>query len=159
MVLNSCNSFKPYTLTRNGSDQVLNGSVQKSVLLDQLNFPWFKYEYDVYKPNVTLTDALKPKATEIRVLIFAGSWCSDTQRELPRFYKIMDQIGVPENQLGLIMLDQKKKCAYLNVDALQIENIPTFIFYKGGKEIGRVIEKPDSCLELSIQKLYLPSEK
>ncbi len=88
-----------YSLTKIGSDQILNGSVQKEVLLNTQLFPWFNYEYKVYKPDTSILADLKLKSKDIHALVFAGSWCSDTQRELPRFYKIMDLAGVNPQQI------------------------------------------------------------
>jgi hypothetical protein len=55
------------------------------------------------------------------------------------------------------MLDQTKKCRYINVDAMQIKNVPTFIFYREGKEIGRIVENPSNTLESDIYNLYRPN--
>jgi thiol-disulfide isomerase/thioredoxin len=154
IALTECSTSRTYTITPNGSDQILNGSVQKAVLMNKNKFPWFNQEYSNYKPNNSILGQLKIYESEMRVLIFAGSWCSDTQRELPRFYKIMEAIGVKESQMELIMLDQNKKSPYFNVDILAIENVPTFIFFKNGKEIGRIIEKPNLTLEEEILNFY-----
>jgi thiol-disulfide isomerase/thioredoxin len=151
---NACNMPKTYTLTQMGSDQILNGSVQKSVLNNAKLFPWFNYEYKTYQPNSKLLETLRSEKDSIHALVFAGSWCSDTQRELPRFYKIMDLLEVPSSHIELIMLDQNKKCSFINVEPLQIKYIPAFLFFKNGKEIGRIIEKPDSSLEYQVLQLY-----
>jgi hypothetical protein len=36
---------------------------------------------------------------------------------------------------------------------IQVSNIPTFIFFKDGKELGRIIEKPVVTLEDDLAKL------
>lgn len=154
ITLASCSTSRTYTLKQSGSDQIINGSVQKAVLMNKNKFPWFNSEYANYIPNEAILGQLKIYVPEIRVLIFAGTWCSDTQRELPRFYKIMAAIGVNEAQMELIMLDQNKKSRYFNVEVLAIENIPTFIFLKNGKEVGRIIEKPNLTLEEDILNYY-----
>ena len=87
------------------------------------------------------------------MLIIAGSWCVDTQRELPRFFKIMNSMGVPNNQIEMIMVDENKKTAAFNISVIQVSNIPTFIFFKDGKELGRIIEKPQITLEDDLAKL------
>jgi hypothetical protein len=45
----------------------------------------------------------------------------------------------------------------MNVDAMQIKNVPTFIFYREGMEIGRIIEKPTNSLESDLYELYRPN--
>jgi thiol-disulfide isomerase/thioredoxin len=152
-----CKTNETFTISKIGSDQVLNGSVQKEILLDQKKFPWFNYQYNSYKPDSSQIALLKRESKNVFVLVFAGSWCSDTQQELPRFYKIMDLCEISKNQYDVVMLDQTKKCRYINVDAMQIKNVPTFIFYREGKEIGRIVENPSNTLESDIYNLYRPN--
>jgi hypothetical protein len=38
-----------------------------------------------------------------------------------------------------------KKVKYF-VEELKVERVPTFIFYRDGKEIGRIIENPKTSL-------------
>jgi thiol-disulfide isomerase/thioredoxin len=82
-----------------------------------------------------------------------GSWCSDSQREVPRFIKIMDSIGYNINTLTLINVDTKKQAENTSVSQLKIERIPTFIFTKDGKEIGRIVESPHERLENDMLKI------
>jgi hypothetical protein len=37
---------------------------------------------------------------------------------------------------------------------MNIERVPTFIFKRGGEEIGRIIETPDESLEADMLKLF-----
>lgn len=150
----SCNSLKTYTGVAEGSDYILNGSVQKAILTDAKRFPWFAYEYGQYKPDTGIIKALMAKDSLISVMVFAGTWCSDTQRELPHFWKIMDAAHVSEKQICMVMLDRNKQCAYLNVAAMGITQIPTFIFYRNGKELGRIIENSEGKMEQTIAGFY-----
>ena len=51
------------------------------------------------------------------------------------------------------MVDEKKESNALNISVLQVTNVPTFIFFKDGKEQGRIIEKPKNTLEEDIANL------
>lgn len=147
MGLSSCTSQKTYTIKKDGTDYILDGCVQKVELQDPKKFPWFYYGYKAYQPDSSTMTRLLPHAKSMRVICFAGTWCSDTQRELPRLMRILDRLGVPENHYQLFMVNRQKKSNYLNPDVWNLEKVPTFIFYKEGKEIGRFIEESPSFLE------------
>ena len=137
----------------NNSKMVLKGITSQNILTGNKNFSWFDEGYKNYVPNQEIINSLKPLKNEIKVIVIAGSWCGDTQRELPRFFKIMNSIGVPNNQIEMIMVDENKKTAAFNISVIQVSNIPTFIFFKDGKELGRIIEKPLVTLEDDLAKL------
>ena len=150
----SCCSPKTYLIKKQGNEIILNGNVPKSVLDYKKKYPWFYYGYLAYQPNEVLVKKLKPIAKDLRVLVVGGSWCSDTQLELPKFYKLSTQMGIEPGQIELIMVDRKKTSFNLNVQNLQVKNVPAFLFYKDGKEQGRIIEKPDSCFEMHLIKIF-----
>ena len=137
----------------NKSRMILNGITTQAILTGNINFSWFDEEYKNYVPNQEIINSLKPLKNEIKVLVIAGSWCGDTQRELPRFFKMINSIGVPNKQIEMIMVDENKKTAAFNISVIQVSNIPTFIFFKDGKELGRIIEKPVITLEDDLAKL------
>jgi thiol-disulfide isomerase/thioredoxin len=137
----------------NKSRMILNGTTTQAILTGNKNFSWFDEDYKNYVPNQEIINSLKPLKNEIKVLVIAGSWCGDTQRELPRFFKMINSIGVPNNQIEMIMVDENKKTAAFNISVIQVSNIPTFIFFKDGKELGRIIEKPVITLEDDLAKL------
>jgi thiol-disulfide isomerase/thioredoxin len=84
-----------------------------------------------------------------------GSWCGDSQEQVPKFYKIISLLNFDENKIQLIAVDRKKHAREYDalVQSLNIELIPTFIFYKNGKEIGRIIETPKETLEADILEI------
>ncbi len=140
LVIGSCGIFK------NKSTMILNGRATQETLTNNQYF-WFTDEYNNYKVNQELINQLKPLKEDLKVLIVAGTWCGDTQRELPRFFKIANQIGIPAENIEMIMVNEKKQSAAFNISVIQVTNIPTFIFFKDGKEQGRIIEKPKTTIE------------
>jgi thiol-disulfide isomerase/thioredoxin len=152
-VISSCTKPKTYIHFRKGSDQILEGSVQKDVLYDALNFPWYNYEYKTYKVDSISLQGMKSEFDSLQFLVFGGTWCSDTQRELPRFIKICDTMGVQSDRMQLFMLDQQKKSAYIHVKVWQVTAVPTFIVMRNGKEIGRIVETPQESLEKHLRQI------
>jgi hypothetical protein len=108
----------------------------------------YNEEYPVYKPNDTTIASLKNKIKGIRCVIVLGTWCGDSKEQVPRFLKILDILGTTFDDLKIICVDRDKKAPDMDVKGLYlIEKVPTFIFYKGDKEIGRIIETPSISLE------------
>ena len=73
-------------------------------------FDWFKAEYDAYKVHGKTVKALKEvdKTADYRIVIVLGTWCSDSRREVPRFYKIVDALGFPQANILTILVDENK---------------------------------------------------
>ena len=82
-----------------------------------------------------------------------GSWCGDSKRETPRFYKLLDETGFNQNDFELITVDRSKKTPDNLQEGVDIIRVPTFIFYKDGEEIGRYVEYPRETLEKDILKI------
>ena len=76
-----------------------------------------------------------------------GTWCEDSQRETPNFIKILKQVDFDFNNLELITVNREKITPQGLENGLNITNVPTFIFYKDGKEINRIVEFPIESLE------------
>jgi len=147
ILLSSCGIFI------NNSSKILNERATQASFTNNKKYAWFDAEYNAYKVNPELVNQLKPLKNDLKVLIVAGSWCGDTQRELPRFFKIANEIGIPNQNIELIMVNESKVSKAINVSVLQVSNVPTFIFFKDGKEQGRIIEKPKNTIEEDICNL------
>lgn len=111
---------------------------------------WYLEEYNNYQINSNILKNLSEDQKEFKVKIYFGSWCSDSRREVPRFIKIMEAANVYENQLQFHGLDRTKKSPDYQDNKYNIQYVPTFIFYRNGKEIGRIIETPTLTLEKDI---------
>ncbi len=108
---------------------------------------WFNSNYDQYQVDSSDAIELKNKINNYDITIVMGTWCSDSRREVPRFYKILDAIDYPSYKLTLINVDRKMKSIATEVDEMNIEYVPTIIIYRNEKEIGRIIETPEDILE------------
>ena len=105
-------------------------------------------EYAKYEIDKKIINELKETVKGVKCVIVLGTWCDDSKKQLPRFLKIVDIIGNPFEEIKMIALDRDKKAPEMEVhDQYSIEKVPTFIFYHGDKEIGRIIETPAESLE------------
>lgn len=153
LTASACTTCKNFTSQNQNGNMILDGRVSKNDLSNNKNFKWFDDGYNSYKPNPEIVNQLKPLKEDLKILVIGGTWCGDTQRELPHFYKLVDAIGIPGRNIELIMVNEQKETNTLNVSVLQVTNVPTFIFFKDGKEQGRIIEKPKNTLEEDIANL------
>lgn len=128
---------------------------------------WFNSNYEQYQVDSADAIELKKKINNYDITIVMGTWCSDSRREVPRFYKILDAIDYPTDKLTLINVDRKMKSFREEVDNknqgympsiemnieyepttdMNIEFVPTIIVYKNNEEVGRIIETPEDTLE------------
>ncbi len=124
------------------SKPMLVGVCSRAELLKSPFGGWFKSEYDSYKPKFPDKKEVAEKLPAYKIVIVMGTWCPDSRREVPRFYKILDSVNFPENQVKLITVNRKKEGLAEETKDLNIQRVPTFIFYKNGTEAGRIIEHP-----------------
>jgi len=127
---------------------------------------WYTRNHETYKVNTAVLKPLKDKLAEYKILVFMGTWCGDSKREVPRFIKILEAANFPMENLKIVALDHRKgvykKSPTGEEWGLRIKRVPTFIFYKNGKETNRIIESPKATLEEDIKAIitnveYIPN--
>lgn len=127
---------------------ILIGECNRDAFTMQPFQEWYDFEYEEYTPDQTVIEKLKKDINNVsRIKVVMGSWCSDSQREVPRFYRIMDEAGIPDEKVELISVNRERMVPGIDISVLKIERVPTFIVYDGIKELGRIIETPVETLE------------
>jgi thiol-disulfide isomerase/thioredoxin len=111
---------------------------------------FFEENYNKYTSDENITKQLKKKMSDVKILIVMGTWCGDSKEQVPAFYKILDDIKFSDAHVEIVAVDRKKAGGDIDVSSLNIERVPTFIFYRNYREIGRIVEKPSSTLEKSM---------
>lgn len=106
---------------------------------------WFTPFYENYTVNTKQLQNVDISGFSCQ--IFLATWCPDCHKWLPAFIKIMEHLNVSENQLVFIALDRDKNTIEGFETVFNVSRVPTFVFYKKGEEVGRIIEKPVLSLE------------
>ncbi len=133
-------------------EEILYGYCDREGLTTEPFNEWFQTEYNYYEIDQETLDMVNAELlVNVEIKVVLGTWCHDSQRELPRFYKIADYLDF-DNYM-LIGVNRAKLAKGTEVDELNIELVPTFIFYNAGKEIGRIIESPIESLEKDIVEI------
>ena len=128
------------------------GDISQTELLERHEV--FKRNYDAYEVKAGI-DRL-PADLEVKILF--GTWCHDSEREVPRMLKLLEASGVREENISLISLDIRKEEPEGRAKALGVRFTPTFIFLSGGTELGRIIERPIVNLAQDLTALVQVSE-
>lgn len=87
---------------------------------------------------------------EITVDVYFAFWCSDSLVHVPTFMRIIDRIReISGDQLTVnyytVERKASKKVKYY-VESMKVERAPTFIIFREGKELGRIVENPEKNL-------------
>jgi thiol-disulfide isomerase/thioredoxin len=120
--------------------KILRGMVNKYLVQNDTSFKWYKPASNGYKPDTATLNALERNKKTIQYVVFGGTWCEDTQFILPKFFKLQEMSGVPDNAVTFFGVNREKKSLASIAEAFNIKNVPTIIVMKDGKELGRVVE-------------------
>ena len=132
---------------------ILLGAIDRSGLQADQFRDWFNKEYTGYEVEKETMDSISFEYwNNINITIILATWCPDSRRELPRFLKIIDHTGFPEENITYISVNRDKEVPGMDLSHLDIKKVPTIIFYRMGEEIGRIIESPVQSLEKDIYK-------
>lgn len=107
---------------------------------------WFDTEYKSYSPFSKTITQLNAVKENVAVVVFMGTWCSDSQMHVPAFFRILDEIAF-SGEVQIIGVDKDKKTPTGSATEHDITNVPTFIFYRKGNEVNRIVESPVEFLE------------
>ncbi|MGB9663477.1 MAG: thioredoxin family protein [Ignavibacteria bacterium] len=141
-------TFKIITDEKSGKPMLIGLCTKENLTKDTSFSWWFEAEYDYYSPDSSIIKLIN--LDSIKIVCVMGTWCSDSRREVPRFFKILDNLKFNEKNLTLYCVDRKKQADGFDIDQFVIERVPTFILYKNDSEIGRIIETPQETLEKDI---------
>ncbi len=143
----SINSFAQQTkATRNASGDLV-GITHKEDFKQLPYSKWFVKNYEAYQPDAKSISKLKKKLKNITIKAFVATWCHLSKKDIPNTYKILEEAEFDFNNIEFITLNRGKSTKDNLQKGYNIKSVPTFIFYKKGKEIGRYIEYPQQNLE------------
>ncbi|MCK5078922.1 MAG: thioredoxin family protein [Bacteroidales bacterium] len=127
--------------------EILIGYCNRAALQEGEFGEYYLQEYENYDADKQFIEKIYNVEGSVDIVLVLGTWCQDSQEQVPRFYRIMDDAKVPDDVIAVICVDGNKTGGELSIEHLGIELVPTFIVYRGGEEIGRIIETPEASLE------------
>ncbi len=155
LALAACKANPPHTAVRvpDEGSVMLVGTASLDSLKVTPFAQWYGANLDAYQPNAEKVTELKPLLEDVHIVLLLGTWCKDSRREVPRFVKILEQAGYNPDDVEVIAVDRDKTTPGQFEEGLELIQVPTFIFYRNGEEMGRIVEFPIEELETDMQKI------
>ena len=142
---------KHIEITSTGDAPHLLGKIDKTRLTSNHHNSWFTPNFENYGVDKSLISKIAPNLKNYNIKLFMGTWCGDSKQEVPKFYKILEACNFPMEQLTVIAVSREadfyKQSPQHEEKGLNIHRVPTFIFYKDGTEINRIVEHPVETFE------------
>jgi hypothetical protein len=117
----------------------VTGEISASQLLTE--YPQFRSYYEQYQPGASEIAAVKSLSGKT-LIVLLGTWCQDSEREVPRLLKLLDLSGVKLESLSLHGVNYNKQEPNNLHQQYDLKYTPTIILMQGENELGRVVEKP-----------------
>ncbi len=148
LAITSCQFFHPQPklksqkVVRDGREMLYGKITPEQLYFD---YPSWKKGEESYQPQKDFINKLKKIKQKTTVKIFMATWCPDSKREVPHFFKIVKEAHLgPILKIEMWAVDRKKNSPNDIAKSYKIQYVPTFIFLRNGKEIGRIVESPKS---------------
>ncbi len=135
------------TMAKKSNPDILVGKQNREALKQEPFAAWFNKNYSDYTVDPKIVNELFPYLEGVSIKAFMGTWCGDSKREIPTFYKILDTAKYNYQNFELFTVNKDKNTPEGYEKGVDIIRVPTFIFYKEGKEIGRYVEFARETLE------------
>lgn len=131
-------------------DDYLSGPVTESQIREVKIFDLYANRYE---PDQEIIQKLNQVQDSILVDVFMGMWCHDSKREIPAFFKVMESVTNPLITAKYTALEYRRRGPKDIIKENNIKRTPTFIVYRNGKEIGRIIEEVSVSVESDLYKI------
>lgn len=138
-------------------EKILVGEVTWDGLTTIPYSEWFNPNYLDYKVDSISLEGIESDLKHTDIIVFLGTWCSDSQVEVPQFYKILDYLHYDISKMEVVALEKLEDGQMVSPQHQEepygVTHVPTFIFKKNGKEVGRITEYPDKSLEKDLAEI------
>ena len=128
----------------------LVGEISANQLLS--DYPAFNATYQAYQPSAEDMAAIKLLQGKSIMVLF-GTWCHDSEREVPKLLKLLDVSGTKLTELSLHGVNYNKQEPTNLHKQFNMLFTPTIILLDGKQEIGRIVEKPQISLAADLAKM------
>lgn len=105
------------------------------------------------EPSPEGSKALASVPAGAEVVVVLGTWCGDSRREVSRFVEALELAGRVPFQVKWVNVDRNKEAPGFDPSALGIRYVPTFVVFRGDREVGRVVESSPGGIEHDVGAL------
>ncbi len=147
-------SVPSHLRAQDSEPQLLLGRVGVEQLIDVKG--WFEGDFLSYQPEIQYIEPMRSVVKEVRIVCVLATWCGDSKREVPRFLKILQALNVDPTRVEFYGVDRSKVSPGGETLSFGIEKVPTFLFFRDGRELGRIVEQPIGTLEKDMMGILIP---
>lgn len=133
--------------------EMLLGPIDRNGLQMEPFKSWYVENDSLHTVDTTLVANIKPLLKSLKIKVFMGSWCEDSQKLVPALFKVLDAASFNYTNLEMIAVDHDKKTPDGLENGYDIEYVPTVIISENGKELNRIVEYEIETLEKDIFKI------
>jgi hypothetical protein len=135
-----------------GQPDMLVGKITKTQLYE--TYPDWKMVQETYKADTAVIREIRQIADSVNIVTFLGTWCFDSEMNVPPFFAILEAVA-PDFRYSLTLwaVDRKKKLDNNLPERYNLQRVPTFIVERQGKELGRIVESPETTLEKDLLRI------
>lgn len=127
--------------------EMLLGKINYQGLQNEPYQEWFQLNKEGHVLDSAVVDSLKPLLKNISIKVFMGTWCEDSQREIPALQKVLEASDYKMDHLEMVAVTHDKDTPNNLEEGYELEYVPTIIFFKDGAEINRIVEYTQESLE------------
>jgi len=131
-------------------NELIVGTVSEATLLTYKDFLLNSAEKDLSAEHLSQIESWPD---DLHIDIYFGTWCHDSQREVPKMLNILNKNKTISSKL--IALDYDKNDPQGLADSMGVKYTPTFIVSIKNNELGRIIERPTQTLVADITKMII----
>jgi len=113
----------------------------------------FEVYVERYNPDPLSLDYLELVEEKYIVMVFFGSWCRESIKYIHGLVKTILELRNDQIEYSFIGVGEQKKMPGEFLNVFDIEYIPTVVVLKDGKELGRIVEKPQLPIETELVQI------
>jgi hypothetical protein len=135
------------------TEVIIDGEPMLVGLIDRAGYAlpeyksWFDSTYNAFVIDTIVTDSLAHLLDNISLKVILGTWCSDSQREIPALFRILDYADYDYSGLEQFAVDREKIIPGDMTLKYKVDFVPIIMLYRDSLELGRITEMPEQSLE------------
>lgn len=115
---------------------------------------WVAAEIESRPDPAGAVEMTEAGSADSRVTVYLGTWCSDSRRELSRFWRALDDAGGEVAfDLDYVGVNRDKDEPAEALAGLGLQYVPTFVVEIDGVEVGRIVEESPNGIERDLAAL------
>lgn len=108
-----------------------------------LSLPAFYQQFESSSISQQDIEGLSAIDKNLTLRLLFGSWCHDSEREVPKIIKLVEAAANPNLVLMLTAISSDKLQPESAVARYNLKYTPTLVVIRDGQELGRIIEMPE----------------